>query len=74
MSCPAFECLYHGTRGRGATDAQLMHFAQFCGGGFGQHWRGILFRKTYKQLEDVVARSQLWFRQIFPTAKFNESE
>ncbi len=50
----------------------LMDFAQHCGVGFGVHWRGILFRQTYPQLADVVARTKRWFYQIFPGIKFNE--
>lgn len=74
LACPVFEVLYHGTRGPGKTDALLMDFAQHVGRGFGQNWRGILFRRTYKQLDDVVAKSKRWFRQIWPAAKFNESD
>lgn len=71
LRCPLFECLYHGTRGPGKTDALLMDFAQHVGKGFGSAWRGILFRETYPQLADVVAKSERWFRQIFPGARFN---
>ncbi len=72
LSCPYFECLFEGTRGAAKTDAMLMDFAQHCGVGFGVHWRGILFRQTYPQLADVVARTKRWFYRIFPGIKFNE--
>ena len=71
LACPVFEALYHGTRGPGKTDGLLMTFAQFVGRGWGSAWRGILFRQTYPQLADVVAKSERWFRQIFPDATFN---
>jgi len=74
LTCPFFECLYEGTRGPGKTDALIMDFAQHVGQGFGAAWRGILFRRTYKQLSDVVAKTKRWFYQIFPGAKFNESD
>lgn len=74
LACPAWECLLHGTRGGGKSDALLMDFAQDVGVGFGPAWRGVLFRKTYKQLADLVARSRKWFPLIFPQAKFNESD
>ena len=64
----------HGTRGGGKTDTLLMSFAQHCGKGFGQHWRGVLFRLTYPQLADVVAKSRRWFTQFFPEAKFNKAD
>lgn len=73
LSCPVFECLLQGTRGGGKTDALLMDFAKEVGRGFGPAWRGALFRLTYPQLADVVAKSRKWFTQIFPGAKFNEA-
>lgn len=74
MNCPLLECLFHGTRGPGKTDSLLMAFAQHVGKGFGAAWSGIIFRQTYPQLADVQAKSEKWFRQIFPGAKFNRSK
>lgn len=74
LSCPYEEILYEGTRGPGKTDALIMKWAQEVGQGYGEAWRGIIFRKTYKQLSDVIAKSQKWFKQIFPFAKYNKGE
>lgn len=74
LTCPVFEALLHGTRGGGKTDALLMTFAAHVGRGYGPHWRGILFRLTYPQLADVVAKTRRWFSQIFPSARFNKAE
>ena len=74
LTCPIYEALMHGTRGGGKTDTLLMSFAQHTGKGFGQHWRGVLFRLTYPQLADVVAKSRRWFTQFFPEAKFNKAD
>jgi hypothetical protein len=74
LSCPYYEVLYEGTRGNGKTDSLLMDFAQHCGQGYGANWRGVLFRQTYPQLADVVAKSKKWFFQIFPRARFNAAE
>lgn len=74
LTCPIYECLYEGTRGPGKSDALLMDFAQHCGKGFGANWRGILFRQTYPQLADIVAKSKRWFFQVFPGIKFNASD
>jgi hypothetical protein len=74
LTCPTYEVLYEGTRGPGKTDALLMDFAQHCGQGFGHHWRGILFRETYPQLADVVAKSKRLFFRMFPGIKFNASD
>lgn len=73
LECPIFEALIEGSRGGGKTDTLLMDFAQHCGRGFGPEWRGILFRRTFAQLEDVVAKTRKWFRRIFPLAGFNQS-
>ncbi len=75
MACTVFECLVHGTRGGGKTDALLMSYAQYVDRGFGSAWRGIIFRETYPQLADVQAKSEKWFRQIFGSrTKFNKSK
>lgn len=74
MTCPVFECLFEGTRGPGKTDALIMLFAQYVGMGFGISWRGIVFRRTYPELQDIITKSKKWFRLIFPEAKYNESK
>lgn len=74
MECPVFETLYTGTRGPGKTDALLMDFAQHVGQGFGADWRGVLFRRTYPELGDVMAKSKKWFYRIWPDAHYNEAK
>lgn len=74
LSCPVYEVLFEGTRGPGKTDALLMDFAQHCGQGFGADWRGVIFRQSYPQLTDIIAKSKKWFSQIWPQAKFNETK
>ncbi|MEX2444493.1 MAG: hypothetical protein WD492_12870 [Alkalispirochaeta sp.] len=73
LACPHFEVLYEGTRGPGKTDALLMDFAQHVGHGYGPDWRGVIFRREYKELGDVINKSKKWFRQMFPGARFLES-
>jgi hypothetical protein len=73
MESPYLEALYHGTRGPGKTDGLLWSFAQHVNRGHGIAWRGVIFRQTYPQLADVVAKSEKWFRQAYPLAKFNRS-
>ena len=74
LECPVFECLYEGTRGPGKTDALLMDFARGVDQGFGVEWKGIIFRHTYPDLQDVVDKSHKWFNQIFPKATFNQAK
>lgn len=74
LSCPHWEVLYEGTRGPGKTDALIMDFAQHVGFGFGMAWRGILFRQTYKQLNDVIKKTRFWFHRIFPGVRYNKTD
>lgn len=74
LQCPVFEVLYEGTRGPGKTDALLMDFAQHVGMGFGKDWVGLLFRRTFPELSDVIRKSKIWFPLLFPDAKYNESK
>ena len=74
LSCPVFECLYEGTRGPGKSDAMLMDYLQHVGQGWGGEWRGVLFRKTYPELQDVIDKGLKWFPRIFPGARYNRSE
>lgn len=46
------------------TDALLMSFAQHCGRGYGMHWRGVIFRKEYKHLDDIITKSKRWFNRF----------
>ncbi len=70
LNCPYNEVLYQGSRGGGKTDCMLMSYAKNVGLGFGEYWRGVIFRRSYKELDDIIAKSIRWFSQIFPTAHF----
>ena len=74
LSCPIFECLYEGTRGPGKTWALILDFLQFVGRGYGRAWRGVLFRRTYPELSDVVSKSKEIITLCFPDADFNEAK
>lgn len=74
LTCPYYEVLLEGNRGGGKTDSLLMDFAQLVGRGYGEEWRGVIFRRTYPELQDIVSKSLKWFSRIFPEAKYNESK
>jgi len=73
LSCPCNHILYEGTRGPGKTDAQLMFFRRFVGLGYGQFWRGVIFDREYKNLDDLISKSKRWFRLFGDGAKFISS-
>src|ERR1039458_5153041 len=74
LSCPSFELLGAGTRGSGKTDTLLMDFLQHVGQGFKESWRGVIFRRTYPELDDIVNKSQIWFKRIIPGCAFNKQK
>jgi hypothetical protein len=72
---PASHILFHGTRGPGKTEAQLARFAKNVGKGFGSFWRGVIFDRKYKNLDDLIAKSKRLFRALFgKRCKFLESK
>lgn len=46
--------LYHGTRGPGKTEAEMMAFRKHVGIGYGRFWRGIVIDREYKHLDDIL--------------------
>lgn len=74
VTCPANHILYHGTRGPGKTDSQLMAFRKNVGKGYGAHWRGVIFDREYKNLDDLIAKSLRWFPQFQDGARFLRSK
>jgi hypothetical protein len=74
LSCPYREALIEGGRGTGKTTVLLIDFAKEIGKGLGRAWFGVLFRRTYKELEDVIAKTHALFRPAFPGVNWNGSE
>ena len=74
IGCPCDEILYHGTRGPGKTEAQLAFFLARVGRGYGRFWRGIIFDRGYKNLDDIIAKAQALIPKVFPGARFLSSK
>lgn len=78
MRSPYFEVLLEGNRGGGKTDILIMDFAQHLGTSaepaWGRAWRGLLLRRTYKELTDVINKTLTYFPIIFPGARYNASD
>lgn len=64
LQSPIREVCLAGTRGGGKTDAMLFSFGQYCGLGYEDYWRGVIFRRNYKHLDDVIAKSKRWFNRV----------
>jgi hypothetical protein len=65
--------LFTGSRGPGKSDVQLMRFRRRVGLGYGSFWRGIIFDREYKHLDDLISKSKRWFNKFNDGAKFLES-
>lgn len=74
LACPYPEVLFGGARGPGKTDSLLMAFLQHVGRGYGPDWKGIIFRQTYKQLGEIVAKSRRFFPAICPGDQFRSGD
>jgi hypothetical protein len=58
------ELFFGGAVGGGKSDYLLGDFAQDVPS-YGQHWHGVLFRKSYPQLEELIARSKVMYPAWF---------
>ena len=74
LTCPVREILAEGNRGGGKTDTLIMKFLSHVGRGHGAAWTGVIFRREYKHLDDVVKKCKRWIPRIFPGARWLASK
>lgn len=70
LDARAQHILLTGGRGWGKTELQLMRFRMRVGMGYGAYWRGIIFDKEYKNLDDLITKSKRLFRLFDDDAEF----
>ncbi len=68
----AEELLFGGARGGGKTDFLLADFIADIGAGYGADWRGVIFRKTYPECEELIARSREMYPACYSGAEFHQ--
>jgi len=63
LSSPAFELFFGGAAGGGKSDFLLMDF--YAGvNEHGKYWQGILFRRTYPELEELIKRAHELYKPL----------
>ena len=71
MSRPQDEALYGGAAGGGKSDAMVMEATRQI---TIPHYKGLILRKTYPQLTELIEKSQFYYKRAFPGAQYNESK
>lgn len=62
LQSPAYELFYGGARGGGKSDFLIGDFTK--GIHFGSAWRGIIFRRNFPELEEVITRTKELYPRI----------
>mgnify|MGYP003148643299 FL=1 len=63
------QLFFGGARGGGKSFLLLLDFAQDIAT-YGKNWRGIIFRRTYPELDEILAESRRIYYQAFPGAEY----
>lgn len=73
LACPVFEVFYGGARGGGKTESSLGDWMQHANL-YGEAAVGVFFRRKFKQLSEVIARSKQLFKKLGATYNETKSE
>lgn len=63
MTCPVSEIFFGGARGGGKTDGVIGRWIQHAND-YGSKAHGVIFRRRFKQLEEIVKRTQDLFPKL----------
>ena len=65
-----YECLFGGAAGGGKSDAMVIEALRQVGI---PHYKGLILRKTYPQLAELIDKSLAYYPRAFPKARYNSS-
>lgn len=70
MARPEYEALYGGAAGGGKSDALVIEALRQVGV---PHYKGLILRKTFPQLAELIDKSLNYYPRAFPGARYNAS-
>jgi hypothetical protein len=75
LSASEFEVLYGGAAGGGKSDALVIDGLGLSYGAVQERtYRGLIFRRSYPELTELIDRSKEIYNQIIPGCKFKETD
>ena len=63
------ELFFGGARGGGKSEFLLGDYLADVDT-YGEHWKGVLIRRTYPELDEIIDRSRIIFRDAYPDAEY----
>ncbi len=68
------QVLYTGSRYIGKSDALIALYLKHVGAGYKERWRGVIVRKTYKSLLDIIKKAKKMISKAYPKGSENEAK